>query len=141
MEISGDEEIVAKNTLVVVIDVRNGREVVLENPSESRVTAVYADESILMLGSQEKIFSLTPSKLFNNNDNSPSQPPTSIWLKSTLPDAINPSNNFRVYAFWHTKNQIKIDVYAHSLTKAEVVVYAFRTPEGIEKLKMHKLRA
>ena len=54
----------AKNTLIVVIDVKNRREIVLANPSERKITAVYVDERMLMLGSFSSIFQLTPQSLF-----------------------------------------------------------------------------
>ena len=128
----------AKSTLIVIIYIANKKEVVLANPSESTITAVYADESIIMLGSHDAIFSLSPGKLFLQDGPSPSSQDT--WRKTILPSGLEKSSKNRVYAFWHTKNQVKVDVFTHSTVRAEVSIFTFRTQEGIEKIKMLKRR-
>ena len=54
----------AKRTIIVVVDLKNKAEYVLKNPSEKRVSAVYIDESIMMLGCHDEVFQLTPRNLF-----------------------------------------------------------------------------
>ena len=55
---------IAKQTLIVVIDIKSKTEIVLENPSSSAITAVYIDEFTLMLGSHYMIYYLDPKELF-----------------------------------------------------------------------------
>ena len=58
----------AKRTLLVVVDLKQKTEYVLKNPSQNRVTAVYIDENILMVGNYSEAYSLTPQKLFIDED-------------------------------------------------------------------------
>ena len=51
-----DDVKIAKQTLIVVIDINKKTEIVLANPSKSKITAVYVDESALMLGSYYMVF-------------------------------------------------------------------------------------
>lgn len=53
---------------MVVVDIKSKQEVVLRNPSNSHITAAYIDEGILMLGSQNVAYSLTPKTLFRTSD-------------------------------------------------------------------------
>ena len=50
---------------IVLIDVKRRCETVLKNPSESEITAIYVDESILMVGSGNSAYALNPVKLFH----------------------------------------------------------------------------
>lgn len=79
-----DSEI-ATQTLVVVIDVKNKTEIVLRNPSESQITAVYVDETFLLLGSLTKMFQLTPSRLFLSENGSGFTPHASSFKEISLP--------------------------------------------------------
>ena len=98
----------------------------LENPSPEAITAVYADESIVMLGCHNTIYSLVPSKIFLGeasaaltspsqllgDDSSAGVNAGGVWKKTVLPSLTDQSPNCKVYAFWHTKNQVKVDVFA-----------------------------
>lgn len=50
----------AKRTMLVIVDIKNKTEVVLPNPSLKRITAVYVDETIMMVGSYSEAYQLTP---------------------------------------------------------------------------------
>ena len=96
------DEQIASQTLIVVVDVRNKREVVLRNPSSSLITAVYADENVILLGSYAKIFHLTPSRLFQSEISRNFDPQASTFKEVSLPPSH--STEVEIYAFWHTKN-------------------------------------
>ena len=52
----------------MVIDLKKQTEIVLENPSEHEITAIYVDESSLMIGCNDKAYYKTPSQLFKKED-------------------------------------------------------------------------
>lgn len=135
---AAEDSEIASNTLIVVIDVKNKTEIVLRNPSSSQITAVYADEKLLLLGSLTKIFQLTPSKLFLSESGSSFEPHASTFKEITLP--ADYLQNHEIYAFWHTKNQVKVDVFVKSTIKAEIALFHFHTTEAIEKLRMSQSR-
>ena len=58
------EKDIARQTVIVVVDVKHKTEVVLNNPSSMRITAAYIDEGILMLGSNSLAYSVEPKTLF-----------------------------------------------------------------------------
>ena len=116
LALDSNEQAVAKQTLIVVIDVKNLTEIVLENPSNRRVTAIYADEGLLMVGSHDSAYYLTPSKLFLSEADL-----SNVFTEVKLPESHRQKSE--IYAFWHTKNQAKVDIFVKSTVKTEICIF------------------
>ena len=133
----------AKRTLLVIVDIKNKTEVVLPNPSQKKVTAVYVDETILMVGSYSEVYQLTPQSLFIQDEASnllddKHDEAQGKFTKTMLPEAQRQNNE--IYAFWHTQSSAKIDVYAKSNTKAQISIYLYRTAKAMEKIRLQRRR-
>lgn len=50
--------------------------------------------------------------------------------------ALTTEGEDEIYAFWHTKNQPKVDVYVKSKCRTLLSIYTFHTKEGLEKLRL-----
>ena len=59
-----DPATLAKQTSIVVLNIRTKKEVTIANPSDAGITAVYIDEGLLMIGSLGKIYEAKPTALF-----------------------------------------------------------------------------
>lgn len=129
-----DDVKIAKQTLIVVIDINKKTEIVLANPSKSKITAVYVDESALMLGSYYMVFQLDPRQLFLSQ-----REPTAFDFSETMLPESSRQNN-EIYAFWHTKNASKFEIYVKSNVKAEISIFNLRTEQELLRMQKKKIR-
>ena len=61
----------ASQTVIYIINLKEMREIKIPNPSPDKVTALYIDNDIMMIGSRAKTFEVKPMALFLNNLKSP----------------------------------------------------------------------
>ena len=118
-----------------MVDIRGEKETMIANPFSSTISAVYADDNLLMLGSQGQTYETKPATLFEDG-----QPTffdadrfTELASLSSLPRDY--SQSCEIYAFWHTKNATTVEIFAKSLSAAQIHMFRYKTVEGQAKFE------
>jgi len=122
---------------VHVIDIRSSQEISLSNPFDREITAVYVDEGLLMLASYANLMETKPANLFldpttKSFDRSVLSRSeldkrfSDVSRKYSLPGDLG-SHNSEIYAFWHTKNSVSVDIFVKSLKGMRISIYSFKT--------------
>lgn len=134
--------------LTIVVDLLSQEEIVIPNPSKNqKISALYIDDQMLLIGCQDEIFELKPADLFRNEElkskkvglDRESDLFEQYVTQSVLPEQTSSQNNYIglnqgvIYAFWHTRNMAKADIFVRDRVSAELRIFTYWTREGLEK--------
>ena len=93
-----------------------------------------------MVGSISQIYHLQPKQLFVKLDSAEraETEPSPLFQCVGLHDAGEDlgRDEDEIYAFWHTRNQTKVDVFVKSTCSTLLSIYVFHTNAGMEQLRL-----
>ena len=118
-----------------MIDIKAEQEVMIANPFKSAISAVYADDSLLMLGSAGKTYETKPATLFEEGRPGFFDGEAFIELASLSSLPRDYSQNCEIYAFWHTRNATTVEIFAKSIKSAQIHMFRYKTVEGQAKFE------
>ena len=102
----------------------------IANPFQSTISAVYADDNLLMLGSQGQAYETKPASLFEDGHPTFFDADGFSELASICSLPRDYSQNCEIYAFWHTKNATTVEIFAKSLAAPLIHMFRYKTVEG-----------